>query len=172
MFPLSQEEQQQEEPHQNIPEGNILEVLNFVKSLNKPNQTHATPIFLHQPYFPPHLPTLTLFSQRFFQTQKVFWTQNFYDPIFYGPKFFEPQILPGAKICFRSRNCWTKIILKCKFFLDWNHVLTKLEFDTENQVLFINFICSSCSSSILSSSNSSSSSIHLVFLQVLCIVGE
>ena len=52
-----------------------------------------------------------------------------------------------------------------QIFLDWNLGLTKLEFDTENQVLFINFICSSCSSSILSSSNSSSSSIHLVFRQ-------
>ena len=29
-----------------------------------------------------------------------------------------------------------KIFLKCKFVLDWNQGLTKLEFDTEDQVLF------------------------------------
>ena len=43
VLPLSQEEQE-EEPHQNIPEGNILEVLNLAKNLTKPNQTHATPL--------------------------------------------------------------------------------------------------------------------------------
>ena len=40
-FGLSQaeqkEQQQQEEPHQNIPEGNILELLNLAKSLTKLN---------------------------------------------------------------------------------------------------------------------------------------
>ena len=40
VLPLSQ----QEEAHQNIPEGNILEVLNLAKSLTNPNQTHATPL--------------------------------------------------------------------------------------------------------------------------------
>ena len=42
VLPLSQE--QQEEPHQNLPEGSILEVLDLAKSLTKPNQTHATPL--------------------------------------------------------------------------------------------------------------------------------
>ena len=42
---LSEElEEQEQEPHKNIPEGNILEVLNLAKSLTKPNQTHATPL--------------------------------------------------------------------------------------------------------------------------------
>ena len=44
VLPLSQQEEQEQEPHQNIPEGNILEVLNLAKSLTKPNQTHATPL--------------------------------------------------------------------------------------------------------------------------------
>ena len=44
VLPLSQQEEQQE-PHQNIPEGNILEALNLAKSLTKPNQTHTTPLF-------------------------------------------------------------------------------------------------------------------------------
>ena len=43
VLPLSQEQEQQEEPHQNLPEGNIQDL---AKSLTKPNQTHATP-FLH-----------------------------------------------------------------------------------------------------------------------------
>ena len=88
VLPLSQEQeqQQQEEPHQNIPEGNILEVLNLAKSLNKPNQTHATPLFLHQPYFPPHTFSdmdINIFEPKIFSDPK-----NFLDPIFYGPKIF------------------------------------------------------------------------------------
>ena len=41
VLPLSQEQQEQQEPHQNILEGNILNNLNLAKSLTKPNQTHA-----------------------------------------------------------------------------------------------------------------------------------
>ena len=41
VLPLSQQQQQQ--PHQNIPEGNILEVFNLAKTINKPNKTHPAP---------------------------------------------------------------------------------------------------------------------------------
>ena len=40
---------QQEDPHQNLPEGNIQEVLDLAKSLTKPSQTHATKIFVNAP---------------------------------------------------------------------------------------------------------------------------
>ena len=60
-YPLSQQEQEQrEEPHQNIPEVNILDVLNLAKSLTKPNQTHASPLLtltlLPPPDISPALP--------------------------------------------------------------------------------------------------------------------
>ena len=42
VLPLSQQEEEQEQPRQNIPERNILEVLSSSLSLAKPNQTHAT----------------------------------------------------------------------------------------------------------------------------------
>ena len=57
VLPLSQEEQEeqeQQEQHQNIPEGNILEVLNLAESLTKPNQTHATPLLTLTLLPPPH----------------------------------------------------------------------------------------------------------------------
>ena len=57
VLPLSQQ-QQKEQPHQNIPEGNILEVLNLAKNLTKPNQTHDSPI--PHPYINPSPPPLTL----------------------------------------------------------------------------------------------------------------
>ena len=42
VLPLSQKEEQQQESHQNIPEGNILEFLNLAKSLTKPHQTQSS----------------------------------------------------------------------------------------------------------------------------------
>ena len=53
-LPLSQQEEgeEEEEPHENIPEGNTLEVLDLAKSITNANQTRATP-----------LPTLTLYRK-------------------------------------------------------------------------------------------------------------
>ena len=75
----------------------------------------------------------------------MFWSQNFYGPKFWqdlknskqnffidlnflDPKFFEAKI-------FWSKNFWTKTYF-WSANLDWNQGLTKLEFDTEDQVLF------------------------------------
>ena len=42
-LPLSQQLQEEEQPHQNIPEGYILEVFDLSKSLTKPNSCHPLP---------------------------------------------------------------------------------------------------------------------------------
>ena len=44
VLPLSQEQEEQQQPHQNVLEGNILDVLNLAKNLINPYQTHATPL--------------------------------------------------------------------------------------------------------------------------------
>ena len=57
VLPLSQ--QDQEQPHQNKPEGNILEVLNLAKSLPKPNSCHPPP-YINATFLPLNPLTLTL----------------------------------------------------------------------------------------------------------------
>ena len=80
VFAMSQEE---EEPHQNIPEGNIVEVLNLAKSLTKQNQTHVTLLL-----------TLTLLPDIKPFIDKVFLDQNIFEPkIFSDPKIFWAQNL-------------------------------------------------------------------------------
>ena len=70
-----------------------------------------------------------------FGKPKKFYTKNlFIDLNILKQKFFlELVFVFGIKISEQ------KIFLKCKFVLDWHQGLTKLEFDTEDQVLSILF---------------------------------
>ena len=55
----------------------------------------------------------------------MFWTQNFLKQKFFSEFLF----------VFGPKLSEQEIFLKCKFVLDWNQGHTKLEFDTEDQVL-------------------------------------
>ena len=123
------------------------------------------PKFLTQNFFRPKIisgPTFFLIqkfvwpqnffqTQNFFPTQKFVQTQNFFKPKFFcGPKFFSrPKFLSDPNnfwthFYFQTQNdVWrekTKL-LNFKLSNNWQRakVLLKVEFDTEDQVLFVLF---------------------------------
>ena len=99
--PLSQQEQQQqEEPHQNIPEENILEVLNLTQRLihsSPPTDNNPTPIVNVKP-LGPDIFWLNIFDTQFCVDPKMFLVtkiyldlKNFLDQQsenFFGPEIF------------------------------------------------------------------------------------
>ena len=94
---------------------------------------------------------------KFFQTQIFFVPKFFSDPNFIsGPNFFGPKILfdffPNQIFFLTQNNFWTNFFSDPKRCLEgenkasnWQRakVLLKLEFDTEDQVLFIScfYLC-------------------------------
>jgi len=88
-------------------------------------------------------------NQKFFQTPNLFYLnffriKNFFLPkIIFGPIFFRPNIFSES---FSENNVWrekTKLPNVKLSKLTRAKVLLKLEFDTEDQVLFLIFISSS-----------------------------
>ena len=64
-----------------------------------------------------------------YKFQKKFWVQKF--------KSMKKMFFVQKKYLVRKKKFWSKKIVGPKKSLDENHSLTKLEFDTEDQVLFI-----------------------------------
>jgi len=83
VLPLSQQEQQQ--PHQNIPEGNIVEDLNLAKRLTKPNSCNPPPYLTLLPP-PPSDINLALPLQKKISDKIFFRLETFYRQSFSRPK--------------------------------------------------------------------------------------